>query len=348
LLNRSLGKLNSANHLVFDCDGVLVDSRNSYDSTIIEVLNYIFRPLRKKSPIDRTQIEKLRESGLYNNEWDAVYALTVFIFSQLSRESAKAILFWLKCGGFNQASEEINEKSLQLQFKTFLSSLKTDPISDVDKYAISTCNKKGTLDEFQQLIEELGVPLNPSKSSLVKLFDSIYYGNKIYKKIYGSRPILTREGLIGNERAAVNEKSFKKLGTDIGLPFFMLTGRSRIGVEHVLGSLIEYFDLDSSIFIEDVVRRDNKKAIPMKKPSPLPLLNLAGNSVTLYVGDSSEDVLMANNAKKSLTQIMFAGITGLKEDPLAVEKFFIEQGADLIVKSVDDLATLYTRGFTVT
>jgi phosphoglycolate phosphatase-like HAD superfamily hydrolase len=142
LLNRSLGKLNSANRIVFDCDGVLVDSRNSYDSAIIEVLNHIFRPLMKKSPLDRTQIEKLRETGLYNNEWDAVYALTVFIFSQLSRESAQAILFWLEYDKLNQGNEEINEKSLRLQFRTFLSSLKTDPIYDVDKYAISTCNKK--------------------------------------------------------------------------------------------------------------------------------------------------------------------------------------------------------------
>jgi phosphoglycolate phosphatase-like HAD superfamily hydrolase len=65
--------------------------------------------------------------------------------------------------------------------------------------------------------------------------------------------------------------------------------------------------------------------------------------MTLYVGDSAEDIMMANSAKKSSTNILFAGITGLKENPKSAEKFFMEYSADLIVKSVDDLADLYTK-----
>ena len=344
VLNKSLNRLDSVKRLVFDCDGVIVDTRNSYDSSIIEVLSYISKPLTGEPLIDQGQIGRLKATGLYNNEWDTVYALTIFVFSQLSKESAKSVLSWLKFGKSIKKIEEIKKGSFQSSFGSFIERLKKDPIDDAEEYARSMCTSNETLNEFEQVIHELGSPLNPSKSLLVKLFDSIYYGNHMYRTVYGSEPLLKKKkGLIENEQVVVSKKSLENLGMKINLPFLMLTGRSRIGVEHVLNALAEYFDFNASIFIEDIVRYDNKKAIPMKKPSPLPLLNLAGNSMTLYVGDSAEDIMMANFAKKSSAEILFAGITGLKEDPESVEKFFMEYDADLIVKSVDELAELYTR-----
>ena len=345
VLNKSLNRLDSVKRLVFDCDGVIIDTRNSYDSSVIEVLRYIFKPLTREIVIDKGQIERLKSTGLYNNEWDTVYAFTIFVFSQLPKESAKRVLLWLKFGKSVQKIEKTSKESLKLPFGSFLKRLRNDPIDDAEEYARSICTLNNTLYEFDLFLHELGRPSSPSKSLLVKLFDSIYYGSQIYRTVYGSEPLLKKKkGLIKNEQVVVSRKSCKTLGDKIGLPFLMLTGRSKIGVEHVLDVLAKYFDFNNSIFIEDILRFDNTKAIPIKKPSPLPLLNLADNFMTLYVGDSAEDVMMANSAKKSSTKILFAGITGLKENPRSLEKFFMEYDADLIMKSIDDLAELYTRG----
>ncbi|MGQ9781409.1 MAG: hypothetical protein ACUVQ8_04040 [Nitrososphaeria archaeon] len=342
VLRESMNRLSTIKKIVFDCDGVLVDSRSSYDLTILETLKYIFKPVNSRARIGRNQIEKLRFTGLYNNEWDTVYALSIFTFSMLSRDSSADVNRWLEGKVATGNIEESKEDNLEFEFNNFLSSLKNDPTKDAERYARTLSSQRGISQELDKFLRLLNWPGYPSQSLLVKLFDSRYYGRSLYKKIYGLEPPLDVDrGLIENEKPLASEDSLARLIGCTKSPLLMLTGRSKIGAEHVLGSLANYFDMDSSVFIEDLMRHDMGKAKGMKKPSPSGLIELARGSVTLYVGDSAEDIQMTKLAKDKSVDIYFAAVTGFKEDPSLAEKYFTSERADILVKTVDDLSDVY-------
>ncbi len=56
--------------LAFDMDGVLIDTTDSYDQCIIKTVNDL-----SGAAVSLTDIQKLRESGGYNNDWDLSLAL---------------------------------------------------------------------------------------------------------------------------------------------------------------------------------------------------------------------------------------------------------------------------------
>ena len=340
----SIPRLKLTEQVIFDCDGVLVDCRNSYDVTIKDVVNHFFKPISSGDQlISDIEIEKMRYTGLYNNEWDSSFALILYIFGQLSKNQASSIISGLQVKQHTRTSKVIDNGTLLLSFDKFVKGLKNDPIKDAMKYAENSCMSNGTLMELGLLVKLIGLPNKPMESYLVSLFDSIYYGRELYNKVYCRTSILNREkGLIENEKVMINEKELKAFRDLVRSPFLLLTGRSRVGTEHVLGNLTNYFDINSSIFIEDVLRKDYNSGVKMKKPSATPLLKIANKLMTLYVGDSSEDVLMAGIARQSSPRISFAGVTGLHEEPNSMVQFFLSSQADIIVRSVVDLVKTYS------
>ncbi|MGI0060405.1 MAG: phosphatase, partial [Nitrosotalea sp.] len=58
-------------------------------------------------------------------------------------------------------------------------------------------------------------------------------------------------------------------------------------------------------------------------------------SVSLYVGDSMEDYIMARKADESGMPIIFCGVYGTSKDPEAKKSLFENNHADIIVKSID-------------
>ena len=51
--------------LIFDMDGVLVDSKNSYDGVIIKTVSFFCNKC-----VSQSEIETIRRSGGFNNDWD--------------------------------------------------------------------------------------------------------------------------------------------------------------------------------------------------------------------------------------------------------------------------------------
>ena len=82
-VNRSskdlLGKVDA---VAFDCDGVLIDARRSYDATIRVVVETMVEEtagvrLRLAGAMPRL-ISTVRRTGGFNSDWDTSYALTLF------------------------------------------------------------------------------------------------------------------------------------------------------------------------------------------------------------------------------------------------------------------------------
>ena len=74
---------------IFDCDGVLVDVAPSYDRAIAKTVSLLMSKATgarfPSSLISRRIIYELRNSGGFNNDWDACYVLLIHIFSHLPR-----------------------------------------------------------------------------------------------------------------------------------------------------------------------------------------------------------------------------------------------------------------------
>lgn len=61
--------------VVFDVDGVLVDTDASYNESVIRTL----RTLEPDAPVDRALIRLWRRSGNWNNDWDLSYGLYAWL-----------------------------------------------------------------------------------------------------------------------------------------------------------------------------------------------------------------------------------------------------------------------------
>ncbi|MGC8948407.1 MAG: HAD family hydrolase [Thermoprotei archaeon] len=334
-----INKLKSIENIIFDCDGVLIDIRNSYDLSIKETLRYLFKSITNEEIISSKEIYELRLTGLFNNDWDLVHIIALGIFSYLPKSIAETVIKDLKGENVQYLNGSAYINSFRVNFSKFVNFINENSFDRIKEYAIKLCRHNNTLDELNELIGLLGDPMNTANSMIVKLFDSIYYGENLYRQIYNSTPPLNRNGLIENEILLVSEDDLKILQPLIkGRRFLLLTGRSRVGTEYILASLSKYFDFDSSIFIEDLIRTNKDLAVIMKKPSPEPLIKMSGELTTLYVGDSTEDILIAKHARQKGSKIFFAGVTGAKEDIKAYEELFMRSDSDLIVKSVKALA----------
>lgn len=325
--------------LVFDCDGVLINTNNSYRKTIKQTLSFIFKPFPQRKLIGYKEIEKLKFTGIYNNDWDSTYALALFLFTTLSKEQAKKVLKWPTIWRLKAVDFKSSKNGFKLKFESFLESLKMDPISDPEKYSTKICREKGTFDELKEFINIIGRPTNVQQSLLAKVFDSIYYGKKLFKKIYAIEPpIKILKGNIERERLHVSKRTLSFLKDIFNSKMYLLTGRSRVSIQYKMKDIEEYFDVKKSFFIEDMVREGFGNVNLVKKPSPAPLLNLADDQTTLYVGDSAEDLILAKKAKEVSNRIYFAGVAKPNDKTLT---YFMESNTDLIISSVNMLPKVF-------
>ncbi|MEM0053226.1 MAG: hypothetical protein QXL89_03505, partial [Nitrososphaeria archaeon] len=173
-----------------------------------------------------------------------------------------------------------------------------------------------------------------------QVFDSLYYGEKLFQKIYNIKPpIKILKGNIELERVYVSKRTLSFLKKIFNSKMYLLTGRSKISIQYKIKNMEEYFDVKKSYFIEDLVRDGDGNVNLFKKPSPVPLINLAENQPTLYIGDSTEDLMLAKKAKENLNKIYFAGI--VKPNDKTMEKYFMESNADIIISSVNALPKIF-------
>ena len=111
----------------------------------------------------------------------------------------------------------------------------------------------------------------------------------------------------------------------------MVTGRGKESVKYSLKHLLDKFDLQNSMFLEDEPRE-------LAKPNPQSLVNsITGmNSKScLYVGDSMEDFIMAKKATILGNSTTFCGIIGTSKNPDEKLQLFGENEAILVLDSIN-------------
>jgi len=290
--------------IIFDCDGVLVDITNSYDQTIVKTAKYVLETLAKINDsiqIDFKIIDGFKSTGGFNDEVDLTYAaiLSIVAAKKLKKDQTEFINLVIK------NSDSTGIKSVE----TFL---------------------KNQVD-ISEIIKQLSYPGSHKDNILYQIFDQLFYGPELYSKLFKNTSKFSETGLIKNDIVIFNNDLADKLKNKFHNQISMVTGRGKESVKYSLKNLLEKFNLQNSMFLEDEPRE-------LAKPNPQSLVNsITGmNSKScLYVGDSMEDFIMAKKATILGNKTTFCGIIGTSKNPEEKLQLFEQNEAILVLDSIN-------------
>ena len=296
--------LRKVDGIIFDCDGVLIDITKSYDSTITNTVQYVlekFAKINDSIRIDHSIIDGFKSTGGFNDEVDLAYA------GILSIVAAKKL-----------------QKDSKLFINNVINNANSTGIISVEKFL----EKLVDISDIKSILDYPG----PHNTNLLyQIFDQIFYGPELYFKMYGKKSNFSESGLINYDDVIINDSLIKKLQNRFTSKIALVTGRGKESVNYSLKNMLKTFDLKNSVFLEDESRS-------MAKPNPESLIRcISGmnSRITLYVGDSMEDFIMAKKATILGNETIFCGIIGTSKDPEKKLKLFQNNGAVLILDSIN-------------
>jgi HAD superfamily hydrolase (TIGR01548 family) len=298
-------KLDDLDGVIFDCDGVLVDVSKSYDLAIKKTTAYVLEKFAgiRSIPITAEIIQGFKASGGFNDEVDLTYAAILSLVAAKKLEARPYRFIDMVIKNADQTGVDSVEKFLDT---------KTD-ISDIRK--------------------KLRYPGPHATNPLYKIFDQIFYGPKLYAKIFHTKSDFAERGLIENDRVIITDRLLKILQKRFGKRLAIVTGRGKESISYSLGNLMDGFDLRSCAFLEDKPRS-------MAKPNPRSLVTAINGMKArhcMYVGDSMEDIIMAKKASRLGKKVTFCGIYGTSKNPTSKKKMFEKGGAPIILESIRQL-----------
>lgn len=372
----SFEKIKSVDAIVFDCDGVLIDARNSYDAAIRRTVQHIFEKLTgcvfPISIVPKRVIYNLRLSGGFNFDWDTTYVIALMLFKKLPKrfqeafsEAAQNIEAETAVQRLIAVSSELGGKLPEDYFRKdgeglmkSLMELIQSRLADreaAEKLLLESAEREGGARYLKDFIRFLAYPSEAQRSIISVVFDAYFYGSEHFKTLYGFESGLgVKRGLIEREKRIVAEETLKALRDMLGEGRLGLaTGRGSLAAKKTLGNLLDYFNSRGMVFLEDLKYKmgGNDSLIrPYVKPQPYSLLEAAAgigdvNSV-LYIGNSAEDYILTRNANCVKRIFLFAGCYALQNSPSKMVKLFKDAEADLIIPTVNDLPKVfeYVRG----
>jgi HAD superfamily phosphatase len=303
--------------IIFDIDGVLVDVKKSYNEAIIKTVELIliknFNISLNNFPF-QDLISKLRNTGGFNNDIDTSYSIVLII---------------LYCILINKMNID---KTVQI-FHNILEILDDKGKDSVEK----ELEKIGNITSITKILKY------PSSDDMIStLFNEIFYGPILYKKQFNKEPIYYfGKPLISNDILIIKESTMRLLSQKFNGNVGLISGRSKIASYFTLNSIIDNFNENACVFLEDEKREFSKPhAFSLHK-----VFDSLKLSSALYVGDSMADLLMVENFKKQTTEdrIFFCGVYGDGENnkgSIDKKKLFRSNHADVIIKNVNDLPNI--------
>jgi len=295
--------LDSIDTIIFDCDGVLIDITKSYDLAIIKTTQYVlktFSKINNSINVDFKIIDGFKSTGGFNDEVDLTYAaiLSLTAAKKLDKDPTEFIFDVIK----NSDSSGIVSVEKYLERQTDISEIK----------------------------KQLSYPGTHHDNPLYQIFDQLFYGPELYQKLFKNKSQFSESGLIEQDDVILNNSLLELLQKKVNSKIAMVTGRGRESVSYSLNELLDKFDSENSVFLEDESR-------DLAKPNPQPLFDsikgMNGES-TLYVGDSMEDFIMAKRVTEMGNKTIFCGIIGTSKNSQEKLKLFEKNEAVLVLDSI--------------
>jgi phosphoglycolate phosphatase-like HAD superfamily hydrolase len=364
--------------IIFDFDGVLVQTSQSYRQTVRKVVDYYFLEIlglegEEGKLATLRDIQKFKDTGLYNNDWNLSYAFIIYYLTLIMRElEQKGVL------------KEFTKRFENLQFsgiKSFVQSLLE--VSDfLKRYEIAAADlanlkDKGiiTLDLFlaqaklekpkrietslvvvdpevaedeQSVVRKL-VPYDLEKPDLLKrLFEEIYLGKELFTKFYGVASFFRfDESFLEKETFIPNKETMEELSRLFG-KFGIYSGRPETQGMYILEKYdyTGYFDGKGFVFLGDLLKSEVEME-KLGKPDPALFIELIEKMVdreagVMYVGDGVADALMVEKAKaKGLKNLSFLGVMSSSEDSNKLFTEYGKHGVDAVVTEINDIPYLF-------
>ena len=300
-------KIHKFDSIIFDCDGVLVDIRNSYDEAINKTISAIMKELFDDN-IDNIVSSKihfgLKSVGGFNDEVAVVYAvLMTLIASKKSNIQFEKLIIDV----INNANES--------------------GINSIDAYFV---NKNIDLTEIKS---KLDYENSRKESYIHRIFNQLFYGPSLYQEIFNEKSTFSQSPLIDLDKIILDENLILKLKNRFGKKITTVTGRGKFAFSYSMKNFLNNFDLQSSVFLED-------QPLEMAKPNPKSLIesiSAIDSKTSLYIGDSMEDLLMVEKCKESGYDVSFCGIYGSSDEPELKYELFQKNNASIILESIQEL-----------
>ena len=284
--------------VVLDVDGVLVDVADSYRRAILETVER-----RHGATIEREAIQRFKDAGGFNNDWELTDAATLFVL-------AKEAGYGGDVADFTDAIAAHHEGGLDA--------------------ALSVLREAAAEDGFDAAaVEQAWDP-----EGVRATFQALYLGADLFREIEGAEPPFEAPGYIHDEPVILTPETVEALQEryDVGV----LTGRPSDEADIAL----ERAGLD--VPAAHRFTMDDWEAGKPDPHALVTLADRFDAETTVFVGDTLDDVRTAVNAAAADPDRTYQGVgvlTGGLNDEEGREKYE-EAGAAAVVDSVNDLPAL--------
>ena len=300
-------KADEFDSIIFDCDGVLIDVTNSYDTTINKTISYVLKEIADITvdiPLTNEILLKFKSTGGFNDEIDITYSgiLCFIAAKKLNRNPTELILNVL---------DNADDRGIAY-VENFLNKI-DGGISDIKS--------------------RLGYPSAEKNDLIHATFDQLFFGPELYSKIFQKKSRFSEKGFIENDNVIVTSALIETLKKKFNDKIAIVTGRGFNAISLSLKEILNQFNVKNSVFLEDESR-------DLAKPNPQSLIramNGLNSKNCLYVGDSMEDMNLAKKASELGFQATFCGIYGSDKLPEAKKNMFVEKNVPLIIESINFL-----------
>ena len=298
---------NEFDSIIFDCDGVLIDVTNSYDTAINKTISYVLKEIADITvdiPLTNEILLKFKSTGGFNDEIDITYSgiLCFIAAKKLNRNPTELILDVL---------DNADDSGITY-VENFLNAIDVN-ISDIKS--------------------RLGYPSADKNDLIHTTFDQLFFGPELYSKIFQKKSRFSEKGFIENDNVIVTSALIETLKKKFNDKIAIVTGRGFNAISLSLKEILNQFNVKNSVFLEDESR-------DLAKPNPQSLIramNGLNSKNCLYVGDSMEDMNLAKKASELGFQATFCGIYGSDKLPEAKKNMFVEKNVPLIIESINFL-----------
>ena len=336
--------------IVFDCDGVLLDVRESYGKAVAWVTSFLVEAFTGVKLPETLFDERLsfayKRTGGMNNDWDLTYALVMKVLAsspdaseidELARRSQEItdILLRLSFIRENRVEAWIPIESLHDELISFAAKLDASGVDSVDVQLLPA---------MKNVKQALGHPSGVGESIVSTVFEEVFSGAALFKETFGvpARFTEAQTGYVENERVVVTDETLDQLTEMIGgARFGVASGSLANTARHALGSTIERFSPEAQVWHDDIERAETAERRALSKPNPYSLTRAAEPYLpitrVLYVGDTAADMLMAERAGD---RYLFAGVYGCVAAGDEARQAFLDAGCDVVAHSVNDLPTI--------
>ena len=300
-------KISKFDSIIFDCDGVLVDIRKSYDNAIKKTISTIMKELFNDDIGDVVTSKihfGLKAVGGFNDEVAVAYALVMTL---------------------------VAAKKSKIEFKKLIN----DVINNADESGINSIDKyfKSQNIDLSEIKSKLDYENSRKLSYIHQVFNQLFYGQSLYEQIFNKKSKFPQSPLIDLDEIILDEKLVLKLENRFGNKISTVTGRGNFAFSYSMKNFLNYFDMKNSVFLEDC-------PLEMAKPNPKSLIeSISGinSKCSLYIGDSMEDLMMVEKCKEHGYDVSFCGIYGSSDEPELKYELFQKNKASFILESIQEL-----------